>query len=91
MRNHLGRASVAGAVLSWSTLVVGLVFGGLDPSATSAERLKASMLSALCMAAIALAAAVVAVVRGPQRISATLGLVLALAFIVLFTGLWLPG
>ena len=91
MRNHLGRASVAGALLSWSTLVVGLVFGGLDASATNAERLKTSMLSALCMAAIALAAAVVAVVRGPQRISATLGLVLALAFIVLFTGLRLPG
>jgi hypothetical protein len=91
MRNHLGRASVAGALLSWSTLVVGLVFGGLDPSSPSAERLKASMLSALCIAAIALAAAVVAVVRGPQRISATLGLILALAFIVLFTGLRLPG
>jgi hypothetical protein len=91
MRNHLGPASVAGAVLSWTTLVVGIVFGGLDPSATSAERLKVSMLAALCMAAIALAAAVVAVVRGPQRIAAALGLVLALAFIVLFTGLRLPG
>ena len=90
MGDHLGRASVAGAVLSWATLVVGLVFGGLDPSATGVERLNASMLSALCIAAIALAAAVVAIVRGPQRISATLGLVLALAFIVIFTGLWLP-
>jgi hypothetical protein len=91
MRNHLGRASVAGAVLTWATLVVALVFGSRDASGTGVERLKASMLSALCIAAIALVAALVAVVRGPQRISATLGLVLALAFIVLFTGLRLPG
>jgi len=91
MRDHLGRVSVAGAVLSWSTLVVALVFGGLDPSPTDARRLKASLLSALCVAAISLGAAVVALVGGPQRIWATLGLVLALAFIVLFTGFGLPG
>jgi hypothetical protein len=86
MHDHLGRASLVGAVLSWSTLVVALLVGGLDPSPMNAERLRASMLSALCIAAIALAAAVVAIVRGPQRISATLGLVLALSFMVVFTG-----
>ena len=91
MRSHLGLASVAGALLSWSTLVLAVAFGSLDPSPTDAQRLKASLLSALCAAAISLGAAVVALVRGPQRIWATLGLVLALAFIVLFTGFGLPG
>jgi hypothetical protein len=90
MRDHLGRMSVIGAVLSWSTLVIALVSGGIDPAPVHVQRLRASMLSALCIAAIALAAAVVAVVRGPQRISATMGLVLALAFIVVFTGFGLP-
>ena len=91
MRDHLGRASVIGAVLSWSTLVVALLSGGMDPSPVHAQRLKASMLSAACMAALALAATVVAIVRGPQRISAALGFVLAMAFIIAFTGFGAPG
>ena len=92
MLDHLGRASVAGALLSWTTFAVGLVFGGLDyPSAPDAEQwLLPSLLAAQCVAVLAVAAAVVAVVRGPQRISATLGLVLALAYIVLTAGVWLP-
>ena len=48
------------------------------------------MAGALCVAAIALVAAVVAVVRGPDRVWAMSGLVLALAFLVLFTGFGFP-
>jgi hypothetical protein len=90
MRRHLGRLSAAGAVASWSTLVVALVSGGLDPSPAQAPRLQAVMAGALCIAALALVAAVVAVVRGPDRIWAMSGLVLALAFLVLFTGFGFP-
>jgi len=48
------------------------------------------MAGALCLAAMALVAAVVAVVRGPERVWATSGLILALAFLVLFTGFGFP-
>jgi hypothetical protein len=84
---HLGRASVAGALVSWGLLVTSVVFGGLDPSPTRAMHLQAVMLSALSLAAIAIGAAVVSLVRRREHVWATIGLVLALAFLILFTGI----
>ena len=88
--SHLGRASVVGALLSWGALVVVLVSGGLDPSPAHATRLQAVMLGALGLAAVTIGAAIVSLVRRRERIWATIGLVLALAFLILFTGFGLP-
>jgi hypothetical protein len=44
-------------------------------------------MSSLGAAVVALCLAVIALARGPQRIAATFGLALSLAFILYFTGL----
>ncbi len=86
MSRHLGRASLVGGVLSWSLLMLALVFGGLDPLPAQSPFLQAASMGALLAAVVALCLAVIALARGPQRIAAVLGLAVSLLFLLYFTG-----
>jgi hypothetical protein len=83
----MGRVSLAVGVSSWFVLILALAFGGLDPSPAQAPLLQAASMGALVAAAVALCLAVIALVRGPQRVAAGIGLAVSLLFLLYFTGL----
>lgn len=86
MTRQLGRASLLGGVLCWILLVLALVFGGLDPAPSRAPLLRAAMRAALGVALATLGLAIAALAKGPQRLSAAVGLALSLLFLLYFTG-----
>jgi len=82
-----GYAALACALCGWAALALAMVFGGLDPSPSSAPLLKGVSVAALGASALALGIGAFAVVRGHQRLVATVGLGVSLIFLLLFTGL----
>jgi hypothetical protein len=87
MRRNLGLVSFLGGVLSWCTLMLAFVFGGLDPSPTQTPLLQAVSMGALVTAAMSSCLGVVALARGPKHLAALLGLITSLLFLLYFTGL----
>jgi hypothetical protein len=70
--DHAGRISLVFSLLSWIALACVLLFGGLGPTVTQTW--------------IPFVLAIVALARGPQRISGVFGLVISGAFLLIFTG-----
>ena len=83
---YFGKASLVGGITSWAILFASLLWGGLDPSISQAPILKAATVSALVIAFFAFILGLIALVRGPDRVFGALGLVLALLFLLYFTG-----
>jgi hypothetical protein len=86
LRRHLGRASLAGSIVSWAVLVLALVGGGLDPPASLTPLLHAATITALGISVVSLGLAILAIVHGPQRVAAAFGLGFSLLFVLSFTG-----
>jgi len=86
MLRHSGRAAFFGAAASWAILALTLAMGGLAPAASSARTLQALATGAIVCALIACLLGIVALVRGPQRGSAAVGLLLGVLFLLAFTG-----
>ncbi|MGH7725638.1 MAG: hypothetical protein ACREOU_09435 [Candidatus Eiseniibacteriota bacterium] len=82
-----GRLALAGAILSWGLLLATLLFGGLDPTPREATILRVLSVSALALSAAAMLVGLVALVRRRRRISAALGIAVAFALLLYFTGL----
>jgi hypothetical protein len=84
--HHAGRISLIAALISWIALACSLVFGGLTGTVSATWLLHALASGALISAVFAVLFGIAAFARGAQRIAATIGLVLALGFLVTFTG-----
>lgn len=86
MMDHAGRVALAFSLLSWIALACVLLFGGLGPTVTQTWILHTLSGGSVITALIAFVLAIVALARGPQRISGALGLVISGAFLLIFTG-----
>jgi hypothetical protein len=84
MRRHLGRASLAGGILAWGLLLVGLFVGGTDPDASQVAFLETATKAGLVAAIAALPVGAVAVIIGPHRLAALFGIGLSIVFFVYF-------
>jgi len=84
--SHAGRLSIICGALSWIALACALIYGGLGPTVSETWLLRALSSGSAIMAAIGALLAIFALVRGPQRISGALGLILTAAFLLTFTG-----
>lgn len=90
MRRHVGQVSFLSAVVSWLILIVSLMLGGLDPSSGIAQMLQLAGGITLLLAIVALASGLAAIFYGRQRIYGIIGCVLAMIFLLFFTGaFWL--
>ena len=84
--DHAGRISLVFSLLSWIALACTLVFGGLGPTVTDTWMLRTLSGGSAIAALIAVVLAIVALARGPQRISGAFGLLISGAFLLIFTG-----
>jgi len=86
MKRHLGLISLIGGVISWLVLTMTLLAGGLDPSNSQAQAAQVANGSALVLAFLASILALIAILRGPQRVLGALGLAITALFLLVFTG-----
>jgi hypothetical protein len=82
----LGITALAGALVSWGLLFSAMLMGGLDPPQSLVPLLKIISGSSILIATGSLTAGVVAAIRGPQRILGGIGLIIAITFVLAFTG-----
>ena len=85
MLRHFGRAAFLGAAASWAILALTLVMGLIGPTASHVRTLQALSTGAIVSALVASLLAIVALVRGPGRGPATVGLLLGVLYLVAFT------
>ena len=85
MLRHSGRVAFFGAAASWAILALTLAMSGLGPAASRTRLLQALATGAIVCAVVASMLAIVALVRGPQRGSAAVGLLLGVLFLLAFT------
>jgi hypothetical protein len=86
MLRHSGRMAFFGAAASWAILALTLAMGGLGSAASLARTLQGLATGAIVCAVVASLLAIVALVRGPQRGSAAVGLVLGVLYLLAFSG-----
>ena len=87
MTRHFGRISLIVVVACWLLYVGSLFVGGIDPSPVLAKSLIHLGLTSLILVLVSMLLAVVALVRGPQRVAAAVGFALGLLYLAVFTGL----
>jgi len=86
MTRHFGRISLLVSVASWGAFLAILFFGGLDPTPALAQYLRSATMGTLLSVLVSGCLAAIALVRGPQRVSAGVALVLCLLYGLVFTG-----
>ena len=87
MRKHLGRISLGLAIGGWLTLLGGIYAGGLDPSPEAYNTLRSVMAFVLVAECLAIPLGFVALIVGPHRLAALLGMLIAGAYFLYFTGM----
>jgi hypothetical protein len=86
---HAGRLSIISGALSWILLASALIYGGLGPTVAVTWELRAMSGGAAALAFVGTLLSLFALARGPQRISAAIGLMLSGTFLLLFTASFL--
>ena len=87
MRRHLGRWVLGFAVGGWLLLLGGLWAGGIDPAPAQYNTLRATMGFGLVAECLAVPIGLVTLVIGPHRVAAFMGLIIAAAYFLYFTGM----
>jgi hypothetical protein len=90
MTRHLGRVSLLIAITCWFAFYASLLIGGLDPTPAEARVLSTVNMSSLLLVLVSACLAIIALARGPQRISAGFALALSILYGLVLTGIVHP-
>ena len=88
MTKHFGRISLLLSLGGWIGYFAILFVGGIDPSPGLSRILQTAVLCLVLVVLLALCLALVAIVRGPQRVAAGIALVLGLLYALVFSGVF---
>jgi hypothetical protein len=88
MTQYLGRISLLLALGAWIAYFTFLIVGGIDPSPALSRILQIAVMATLAAVLLSLLLALVALARGPQRISAAIAFGLCVVFGLFFSGLF---
>lgn len=87
MKRNLGRISLVATIVSWIAYYIILVIGGVDPAPELSQFLKAAVTFSVAAILLSAILALLALMQGPQRISAAFALLLCVVFGLVFSGL----